>query len=98
MPAVVIDEWLAPNASLLRTIHFGNGGMVTASVLLVGLEAVIDFSRHTAIIRGDSLYENGGEYERGGVVDVTEQALNINNTMSITYLRALCDGYRYSRT
>ena len=50
------------------------------------------------IIRGDSLDGNGREYGRGGVVDVMKQPRNINNTVSITYLRALSDWYGYSRT
>ena len=49
-------------------------------------------------MRGDSLFGNGREYERGGVADVIEQHANINNAMSIAYLRALGDGYGNSRT
>ncbi len=72
--------------------------MTGASVLLVGLEAAIKFSRHITIIRSGSLNENDGEYERNGVTDATLKPGNINNTVGIAYLRALCDGYCNSRT
>jgi len=32
---------------MLLTLHFGSRGVVGASVLLVGLEAVMNLSRHT---------------------------------------------------
>ena len=53
---------------------------------------------NTTTIRADLLYGNSREYERDSVADVMEQHPNINNTMSIAYLRALGDGYSNSRT
>ena len=51
----MIDEWLASNATItplqVGTFHLGSRGMTGASVLLVGLEAAIKFSRHIPIIR-----------------------------------------------
>ncbi len=72
--------------------------MVGASVLLVGLEAVMNLSRHTPIIRGDSLYGNGSEYERDAVKDTTLNPRNIDNTIGIAYLHALCNRYGNSST
>jgi len=60
-----------------------------ASVLLVGLEAAMKFSRHILIMRGDSVYGSGKEYERDAVTDATVKPRDINKTVGIAYLRAL---------
>ena len=69
-----------------------------ASILLVGLEATMEFSKHTPIIRGNSPYGNGREYERDAVKDTTLNPRNIDNTIGIAYLHALYNRYGNSRT
>jgi len=86
---VQIDKWFASNARVLLTFHFGSRGMGGASVLLVGPEAAMKFSRHIPIMRGDSVYGNGKEYERDAVTDATVKPRDINKTVGIAHLRAL---------
>ena len=50
-----VGEWNASNATFFRMFHFGGRAVTGASVLVVGLEAVMNFSRKTWIVRGDSL-------------------------------------------
>lgn len=63
--------------------------MASASVLLVGIEAMKDFSRYTPIVRGDSMYENAKEYERDAVTGATLKPRNINKTVGIAYSHTL---------
>ncbi len=69
-----------------------------ASILLVGLEATMEFSKHTPIIRGNSPYGNGREYERDAVMDATLKHRDINYTVGIAQLRAFRNRYSNSRT
>ena len=62
--------------------------MAGASVLLVGIEATIDFSRFTPIMRGDSMDEKPKEYERDAVAGATLKPRDINKTVAIAYSRA----------
>ena len=86
---VQIKEWFASNTRVLLTFHFGSRGVGGASVLLVGLEAAMKFSRHILIVRGDSVYGSGKEYERDTMTDATVKPRDINKTVGIAYLRAL---------
>ncbi len=69
-----------------------------ASVLLVGLEAAMEFSKNIPIIRGNSLYGNDREYERDAVMDATLKPREINYTVGIAQLYAFCNRYSNSRT
>lgn len=63
--------------------------MAGASVLLVGIEATIYFSRYTPSMRGDSMDENLKEYERDAVAGATLKPRDINKTVAIAYSRTL---------
>ena len=50
-----VGEWNVSSATLLRMFRVVRR-VHGASVLPVGIEAVMNLSRHTPIVRGDSLY------------------------------------------
>ena len=58
IPIRVQEEWNASGVTLLRMFQVVRR-VHGASVLPVGMEAVMNLSRHTPIVRGDSLYRKG---------------------------------------
>jgi len=96
-----VEEWIGSIATLLWTFtfHLGSRGVSGASVLLVGLEAVMKFSRQTPLVRGVSLsrYGNDKEYRRDAVTDAALKPRDmINKTIGIVYSRAPRN--RYAKT
>ena len=65
--------------------QFGSRGVAGARVLLISLETAIDFSRYTPIIRCESRYGNGEEYERDALTNATLEPRHINRTIGILY-------------
>lgn len=63
--------------------------MTNASVPVVDIEASMNFSKYTAIIR--SHLKNSRAHARHSVTDVTLKLQDINNTVGAAYLRMLCE-------
>ena len=63
--------------------------MAGANVLLVGIEAPMDFPRYRPSMRGNFLYENGEEYEHGAVTYAALKRRDIKKAIGIAWSFAL---------